>query len=365
MRTQFENYARTAAIFLLVVGCYFVLQPFVTALLFALVIAASTWPVYLQLRKRMGGRSTLTAIVMTLAFGLVVVMPIVFLAAGVANNAAAVVERMREWLETSSLVPGDWLKDMPVFGDQLYAYWHKLAASRDELVTFLKQFLEPVKDILLATGRGLGQGLLQMSIAVFVLFFLYRDGDALVAAARSSLDRVAGPIGGEVLETIEGTIVGVVYGILGTAFVQGVLAAIGFLIAGVPAALLLGALTFILSVVPVGPPLVWGGATIWLVNQDELGWAIFMAIYGFVVISGVDNVVKPLLISHGARLPFALVLLGVLGGIFAFGFIGIFLGPTLLAVGYSLLQWWLAPSHGIVTPAGMINVEREPGHDKK
>jgi predicted PurR-regulated permease PerM len=119
-----------------------------------------------------------------------------------------------------------------------------------------------------------------------------------------------------------------------------VVALLGFLIAGVPGAITLASLVFILSIVPVGPPLIWGGATVWLVYNDQTGWAIFMALWGFFVVSGIDNIVKPLLISRGAAMPFVLVLLGVFGGVLAFGFVGIFLGPTLLAVGYNLVRRW-------------------------
>jgi predicted PurR-regulated permease PerM len=136
------------------------------------------------------------------------------------------------------------------------------------------------------------------------------------------------------------TVSGVIYGILGTGLAQGVLAAIGFVIAGVPGAVLLGGATFFLSVVPVGPPLVWGGAAIWLFQQGQPGWAVFVAIWGFFVVSTVDNVIKPFIISRGANLPFAIVFLGVLGGVLAFGVIGAFLGPTLLAVGYRLSTEW-------------------------
>jgi predicted PurR-regulated permease PerM len=138
----------------------------------------------------------------------------------------------------------------------------------------------------------------------------------------------------------------VIYGIVGTGLAQGVAAAIGFLIAGVPGAPLLGFITFFLSIVPVGPPLLWIGATVWLFNQGQPGWAVFMAVWGFFVVSGIDNIVKPLLISRGTKLPFVLVLLGVLGGILAFGFIGIFLGPTLLAVGFNLARRWALPQQG-------------------
>ena len=129
------------------------------------------------------------------------------------------------------------------------------------------------------------------------------------------------------------------------------MAAIGFLIAGVPAALLLGFATFFLSLLPIGPPLIWGGATAWLAYQDQIGWAVFMAVYGFFAISGIDNVVKPLLISRGSSLPFVLVFLGVFGGVIAFGFVGIFIGPTLLAVGFALAQRWTRPSGARTPPA--------------
>jgi predicted PurR-regulated permease PerM len=157
----------------------------------------------------------------------------------------------------------------------------------------------------------------------------------------------------------------VVYGILGTALAQGLVATIGFLIAGVPGPLLLGAVTFLFSLVPVGPPLVWGAATIWLVNQNQFGWAIFMALWGFFAISGIDNIVKPLLISRGANLSFALVLLGVFGGVLAFGFIGVFLGPIFLAVGWGVGQWWLESERAAVAhPAGVPVLIHDAGSEK-
>ncbi len=274
------------------------------------------------------------------------------------------IDATRAWLEQGSAGPPEWLEDLPVAGKQLDAYWQRLAASREEMAAFLKQFLDPAQHLLLAVGKGLGQGLLQLGLAVFVAFFLYRDGDPLREAARDALERVAGPVGDDVLETIDGTIVGVVYGILGTALAQGLVAAIGFMIAGVPAPLLLGAATFLLSLLPVGPPLIWGGATIWLVYQDEIGWAIFMALWGFFGVSGIDNIVKPLLISRGANLPFALVLLGVFGGVLAFDVIGVFLGPIFLAVGWGLGQWWLASSRASAKPLYAPSLLHDAASDK-
>ena len=356
---RFESYARPVAAFLLVVGCFLVLQPFITALLFAVVIVVSTWPLYLRLREALRQRSTLAALVMSLLFAAIVITPVVLLAVGLAKNTPELVNTVKEWLAAGPSGPPSWLKTLPVVGNQIDAYWHRLTESREEMATFLKQFLEPAQRLLLAMGKGLGQGLLQLSLAVFVAFFLYRDGDALREAARGTLERVAGPVGDEVLDTIDSTIVGVVYGILGTALAQGLVATIGFLIAGVPWPLLLGAVTFLFSLVPVGPPLVWGAAAIWLFNQNQIGWAIFMALWGFFGISGIDNVVKPLLISRGANLPFALVLLGVFGGVLAFGFIGVFLGPIFLAVGWGVGQWWLASAQGAGQPVLILGTGAE------
>lgn len=364
MTRQFENYARPAVVVLLVVGCFLVLQPFITALLFAVVVVVSTWPLYVRLRRVLKERRTLSALVMSVIFAAFVITPVVLLAANLGKNAPEFIDATRAWLEQGSAGPPEWLEDLPVAGKQLDAYWQRLAASREEMAAFLKQFLDPAQHLLLAVGKGLGQGLLQLGLAVFVAFFLYRDGDPLREAAREALERVAGPVGDDVLETIDGTIVGVVYGILGTALAQGLVAAIGFMIAGVPAPLLLGAATFLLSLLPVGPPLIWGGATIWLVYQDEIGWAIFMALWGFFGVSGIDNIVKPLLISRGANLPFALVLLGVFGGVLAFDVIGVFLGPIFLAVGWGLGQWWLASSRAGAKPLYAPSLLHEAAADK-
>jgi predicted PurR-regulated permease PerM len=128
----------------------------------------------------------------------------------------------------------------------------------------------------------------------------------------------------------------VVYGVIGTALAQGIVAGIGFAIAGAPAPMLLALLTFFLSFLPFGPPIVWIGASIWLFAMGKTGWGIFMVLYGLLVISVVDNFIKPIIISRGSKLSFIVMFIGVLGGVTAFGFIGIFIGPTLLAVGFSL-----------------------------
>jgi predicted PurR-regulated permease PerM len=159
---------------------------------------------------------------------------------------------------------------------------------------------------------------------------------------RDGMARLAGwEQGAAVVETAHSAVRGVVYGLIGTALAQAAVALLGFLIAGVPGAMALAALTFVLSFVPMGPAILWGGAAAWLYSKGETGWAVFMVAYGFLVISSVDNFIKPILMSKAGGLSMLLVVLGVFGGVVAFGFIGIFVGPTLLAVAWGLLNAWL------------------------
>jgi len=193
-----------------------------------------------------------------------------------------------------------------------------------------------------AMGGAVGQGLLQILIALFVAFFFYRDGDRVKQLLAEGMVRLAGPEHGALLvSTAQSAVKGVVYGLIGTAVAQAAVALLGFLIAGVPGAMLLAALTFVLSLVPMGPVLIWGGAAVWLYMQGQVGWAIFMVVYGAAVISSVDNFVKPILMSRAGNLSMLLVVLGVFGGAIAFGFIGLFVGPALLAVAWNLVKVWL------------------------
>ena len=184
--------------------------------------------------------------------------------------------------------------------------------------------------------------MVQLILAMLTAFFLYRDGAAaghgLLAAGR----RVAGQHAPRLLGVAYATIIGVVYGVLGTALAQALLTLIGLWIAGIPAALLLGLLLFVLSLIPLGPLLIWGPAAAWLYLEGAIGWAIFVALWSLAAGLLTDNILKPWLISRGSDLPLILILFGVIGGAVAFGFLGLFLGPTLLAVGYELIREWNA-----------------------
>jgi predicted PurR-regulated permease PerM len=335
-----QHYARLAAVVVVVVGCYQVLHPFIPALLFAAVVCTASWPLYRRLRDAVGGRAVWAALLMTLLLVVLVIGPSTLLALSLADDFASMFDGARNLLDHGPLQPPGWLRDVPLVGAALADYWQRIAASREELNALLKSLFEPARIVLLGAGKAIGGSLLQLTFATFIAFFFYRDGEQLVRAARAILAKLAGPLGDTLLSTINGTVIGVVHGIFGTALAQAMVALVGFLIAGVPGALALASATFLLSMIPVGPPLIWGGAAIWLFVQGSVGWGIFMVLWGLFAVSSIDNVVKPFLISRASSLPLLLILLGVFGGIVAYGFIGIFIGPPMLAIGLTLVQLW-------------------------
>lgn len=341
---RFELYARIVAIALLALGCFLVLQPFLGAMIFAAILCFSTWPIYLRLRHHVGERSWLAALILVLILIVALAVPVALSAQSIVAHSGDVIELFRGFLDRkSTLELPDFILDIPALGPWLDGYFHTLTGGGGELADLARRLSEPAKNFMLAIGRGVGEGLVQVLIALFVAYFLYRDGEQMRRMLLGIVERLAGPEhGGALLVTAQSAVRGVVYGLLGTALVQGAVALVGFLIAGVPGAFLLGALTFVLSLVPLGPPLIWGGAAAWLYFRDQTGWAIFMVIYGILVISSVDNIMKPILMSRAGNLSMLLVVLGVFGGVVAFGFVGLFIGPALLALAWSLVKTWLA-----------------------
>jgi len=334
-----ESLSAAAALSFLAIGCFLVLRPFLSALMWAVILCYATWPASHWLEGKLGGRRTLTATLMTLAVASILVLPFVIVGFTLAENVSAWSQAIKEWVGRGLPPPPHWVADLPMFGTDLAARWNTLdtAAGVTEVVRLI---LNPLREAAITGGALLGRGTLELALSVFIAFFVFRRGDELALGLQQALTRLIGPRARQFIAVAGGTIQGVVYGILGTALAQGLLAGIGFLLIGVPGALFLGLLTFFLSLIPMGPPLVWVPVVVWLASGDRYLAAGFMAVWGFFVISGIDNVVKPYLISRGSQMPFVLVFLGVIGGVVAFGFLGVFLGPVLLAVGFTLLLAW-------------------------
>lgn len=327
-------------LFLLLVGCYLTMRPFMNAVVWAAILCFATWPMYRWLERRLGNRRTLAATVMTVLVVLVIVIPILLLGLSLADDVGKMVKWVQSLLREGVREPPPWLARIPLVGRIAEAYWRDLAHDSTKLLDLVEGFFKSSKGWFLARGKDLVESVIHLVFTVFIAFFFYRDGERIMKRVDRTVKQIAGAHTQHLMEVVGGTARGVVYGVLGTALGQGTLAALGFWIAGVPMALLLGLVTFFLSLIPMGPPCVWIPASIWLLYQGTVGWGIFLLLWGLLVVSSVDNFLKPYLISRGSNLPFALVFLGVLGGLVAFGPIGVFLGPILLAVGYTLVRAW-------------------------
>jgi predicted PurR-regulated permease PerM len=341
LRSKLEQHLGQGILALLFIGCLLVLWPFVTALLWATVLSFSMWPLYSRLVNFLGGRRSLAALLLSMAMIVAVVLPLGMVGLTLGENVAELKSATRRILDEGVPAAPEWLEKVPLVGSAAKASWDNMASDSSKLTELAKSLIEPVGSWLLKAGLTLGSGLGQLALSVLLTFFLLRHGAASAANVSNGIRRIAGERGTHLLNVAGNTVRGVVYGILGTAIAQAVMAGFGFFIAGVPGAGLLAVIMFFVSVIPLGPPLIWLPAALWLFHQGATGWGVFMLVWGLGV-STLDNLVKPWLISQGSDLPFILILLGVLGGAFAFGFIGVFLGPTLLAVGYRILKEWSA-----------------------
>ncbi len=321
---------------------FWVMAPFWSALFWGAVLAFASWPLMRLLTRWLNGRESLAAGLLTLGWMVLVAAPLVWLGFNLADHVRDVTIFIKDVQVDGLPEAPSWLAGVPLVGERLAGYWSSLDEQGTALMAATKPYLGMVGNWLLARSAQLGAGMLELTLSIVFVFFFYRDGPRLAAFVHGLLERLIGERAAYYQHLVAGTVQRVVNGVIGTAAAQALLALIGFLIADIPGALVLGLGTFLLSLIPMGPPLIWVPVTAWLAWKGQYGMAIFLGIWGTFVISGVDNVLKPYLISRGGDLPLVIVLLGVFGGLIAFGFIGLFIGPTLLAVAYSLLLDWSA-----------------------
>ena len=396
-RFRIEPLLGGAALLLLLLGCFFVLRPFMTALMWAFILAYSLHPLQRMFTKWFRGSRTLAACFVTLTLTIILAGPVVLIGFSLAQDGKDLASATRKWFMSVPEQAPPWLGRVPMVGEELKGHWANLAEDRNRLVAQLEKevkIIPPRPKIVVENGSELivkdapaplaeaslavdekigaegkktaspqavvllgqllsrawgwvlsgtlavGQGVTQVLVSAFLAFFLLRDAPVLAERLSIAADRLAGSRGKHLLKVAGDTVRGVIYGIFGTAIVQGLCAGLGFWIANVPGAVLLSVLTFFFAVIPFGPPLIWIPAAIWLFAQSGTGWGIFMCLWGIFVISGVDNFLRPYLISHGSKMPFVLIFCGVIGGILAFGLVGVFLGPTMLAVAFRLVEEW-------------------------
>ncbi len=326
--------------FLILIGCGIVLQPFIPALMLALIFSLTTWRGFEWLDSKLGGGKVKAASLMTLFLAICFIVPLVILGTSVVENFAKMFSGIVVTLNTHTQEPPAWLTKTPIFGAQLGDMWEDYAGDREKILQTLTSHATTISGFVLVIGAAIGKGLIDLTLGVIITYFFFRYGTQASERIRNLIQGFAGERGQHLLQLSKKTMIGVIYGVLGTAIAQGAFAALGFWIAGLPGPAFLGLLTFFVSIIPFGPPLVWVPATLWLITEQHYYSAIFMAIYGACVISLLDNIIRPYFISVGSNLHILLVLMGIIGGILAFGFIGLFIGPVLLAIAMTLIMEW-------------------------
>lgn len=339
---RLETIATFLSLGILGIGAYIVLKPFLIPVAWAGILAYAAWPLYDLLRRFLRGRDKIAAFLMTSLIVVAVVVPFALLSLSLADEVKLIYLRIRD-LIAAPPDPPKWIKEIPWVGE----------AIMERLVEFMQQpvlwqrWLPKDPSVLvnwiLGVAGGVGRNMAKMGISLITIFFFFLYGDTVVSQLRKALDRITEKRGRSWMNTIGHTVSMVLYGILLTAMAQGLFAGIGYWAVGIQAPAILGAFTGLMALIPFGPPIVWIPVAIWVFLHSPLWKGLAFLAWGFFAISGVDNVIKPLFISTSTRIPFLLVIFGVIGGLGAFGLIGIFVGPLLLSVLLALWQEWISP----------------------
>lgn len=320
-----------------------VLLPFMAAGVWAAMIVVATWPMLIALQRFLGGSRALAALVMTLAIVLLLITPLWLSITAVIDHSDAVSVWVRELVAQGVPHAPQWVSSLPVVGNRIAATWNDLAAhgTSELFQQYVGPHLADAGQWALSHVGGLGGVLVSFFLMAAIAAVMYVQGEAGAELLRRIGERLGGP-GGRAAVTLTGQAIrSVALGVFVTALVQSLLGTLALTIVGIPYAGFLGAVMLLMCIAQIGPSLVLVPAVIWMFWQgDSLGWSIFLAVTSVVVIL-LDNVLRPWLIRRGADLPLLLVLLGVIGGLLTFGLIGIFVGPVVLAVTYTLMMAWL------------------------
>jgi predicted PurR-regulated permease PerM len=346
-RRQFLTLLAFAGLALLVYLLGAILRPFLVPLAWAGVIAIATFPVNERLLKMLGGREGVTAGVMVLGVALVVLVPAAVLAFVLAEEATRVYYALDQATASGGLVDLAGLQRLPAIGLLV----RKVTEWSARLGVDLNAVLGPaakgamgfVANYAASAVKNVLLSLVQLFLVAFSLFFLYRDGRRIQRGFWSAL-----PVEDEKKRILEGIVArvlpSVLTGVLLTALVQGILGGLGFWISGLPSPIFFGALICVASLLPVvGTMLIWLPGSLYLLVQGSTGWGLFLAVWGLVVVGASDNILRPLLSRRQSGLPVSLLMLGSLGGLFAFGLVGVILGPVVIGISLALLEMAKTP----------------------
>ncbi|MFN5744579.1 MAG: AI-2E family transporter [Methylococcaceae bacterium] len=317
-----------------------VLGPLLEPIAWAIILTHATWPLYVRVRAFMGGSRNLSASVLVLCLGLAIVSPLLGLTIAADQEIRELFQHLPQWLEDKSALQSQLLA-LPLVGKELSAFAGQLGDLEDIIRIHLLPHLKAVSRSFLGVLENVGLLVGQWALSLFFMFFLYRDGDTLIAEVRDGIRLGIGERADRYVDVAEQTGRAVIYGLIFTAIGQGVVAGIGYWGAGMPTPTLLMFTTILLAMIPFGAVPVWVGSSLWLLFHGDTTHSLGLFLWGVLVVSWVDNLIRPFVISRAGQISFGLVVLGVVGGLLSFGFIGLFVGPVVLAIAHAVWHEWL------------------------
>ena len=323
---------------------FVVIAPFLAPLAWAGVLGYASWPVAERIRLWCNGRDVLAASICSALAAITLLLPLLWLVWLAQQEFANAYHALQAFLaEPLHIV--DKLKNVPVLGSWLSKLQESISNNPQELSAIINTWLADHRNEVAIVVGGIGKNLVKLIFVVVILFFFYRDGTRIARELRHVLARFIGVQAHDYIHAAGTTTRAVVYGVLLTALIQGVLAGLGYWVAGLSSPVIFGVVTAMLALIPFCTPLAWGTAGFWLLMQGQTAEAIGVWIWGAAVVSQIDNILRPIFINSISPIPFLLVLFGVLGGLLAFGLIGLFIGPIVLAVLWAVWREWTAHLH--------------------
>ncbi|ATE62234.1 AI-2E family transporter [Thauera sinica] len=330
---------------------YSVLHPFIVPVAWAVIIAFATWPLYQVLRARLPRLPTLSALIMTLLLSAAFVLPALWMAALLRGEISLAIGTVVSHIRQGPPALPEFIRDLPWVGDLLQGMLDDLTGDVEAFKARLTEWVRQGADLLVVLIGDVGRNAAKLGFALITVFFLYRDGELVLGQVQRVLHRFLGARVDDYLAAVGGMTKAVIWGLVATALVQGFFAGLGYWWAGLSAPVLLGAVTALVAMIPFGTPFAWGSIGVWLLVSGDTRAGIGLLLWGTLVVSWVDNLVRPLVISNATRIPFLLVMFGVLGGLTAFGLVGLFLGPVILAVLMAVWREWIGESAQASPPA--------------
>ena len=325
----------------LIMASAWILRPFIPGLIWAAMIVVATWPLMVGVQRRFGNRRAPAVAVMTLAMLLVFVVPVGLAISVLAEHAGDATKWVQSLSERSVPDAPSWLGSVPLVGKRAVASWADAQASGvPALIARADVYTRDLSRWLIGEVGTFGLLFAQFLLIVILSVVFYSGGEGWAAWMRSFGRRLADERGEQAVILAGQAIRGVALGVVVTALIQAGLGGIGLAIAGVPFPLLLTAIMLGLCIAQLGPILVLIPSTIWLFATDQTGWGSFLLVWSLLV-GGMDNFLRPVLIRRGVDLPLLLIIVGVIGGLLAFGLVGLFVGPVVLAVTFTLVDAWV------------------------